>query len=224
MAELDRLAQTLRATLFAAPPRLFWFGLGQTREERAAMMAEIPPGAQRAALHIMRTVILADVWAGAEDRPLIHYMATDAELAGEPDHVAELRAWSMDWRLILTEGPAGFLCDFNGWPGDNESGAGVFCDSRTGELSPIFENVDGGLTPARESLQGIVASYELTRNLIVADSDGDDEAGDEAGDEDGRDNAYAGGGGEESDEDAGSDTGGFAALARPGASPAPGHP
>lgn len=178
-------ARSLRALIFDAVPRVFWFGPGQTRAERAAMMDTVPGDAQAAALVVMKTRLLGALAervaeTGPEDRPLLHFMATaEEEDEIRRDGTEDVRRRSADWRLILADGPAGFLCDFAGWPGDGERGAGVYHDRATGRTTRVFADDDGVLAAAYPELEAVVSVYEDARDHLPDSYGTDNEGGPE---------------------------------------------
>lgn len=179
--------QALR-TLMADPSfrgllgfRVFWFGAHQTRAERAAMLDTVPVEAQRVMLTIMKDTILGldpedALRRGAWDQPLLYYMATDEETDEcLRDGVEDIRGHSTDWRLILIEDAAGFLCDFNGWPGDNECGAGVYVDRATGQTAQVFSNSDQNLETLFPEFEDVLAVHAALRNGLRGPEDAEDD-------------------------------------------------
>jgi hypothetical protein len=136
--------EQLKKLLLDTAPTVYHFESRQSYAERAALMATVPADAQRAA-KLALPVILAyylDEMAAAEKegpRPLIYYMS--AELEEE-----EWRCQSEDWRLAIHANDELCFCDFNGWPGDNESGAGVLWQrDRPDTMTVVYENGDMSL-------------------------------------------------------------------------------
>ncbi len=79
------------------------------------------------------------------------------------DETEDARLHSEDWRLILHEDEHGFLCDFNGWPGDNESGAGVYYGIETESILWLFDNEDTQLCTSIAELEETIKGYEPYR-------------------------------------------------------------
>lgn len=162
-------AERLRRLLFETTPVVYWFEADQTVAERAALMATVPEAAQKVAREIMVTDILEylDYLAGPEyqDKPLLYFMATDDDsTVSEEDW--EARQHSYDWRLILYTDEHGILCDFNGWPGDNEHGAGVYFERDTGRSLTLFGNGDASLEAGVDELESVIDEYETYRQTL----------------------------------------------------------
>eukprot|EP01119_Soliformovum_irregulare_P024200 TRINITY_DN8619_c0_g1_i1.p1 TRINITY_DN8619_c0_g1~~TRINITY_DN8619_c0_g1_i1.p1 ORF type:complete len:267 (+),score=83.28 TRINITY_DN8619_c0_g1_i1:199-999(+) len=71
--------------------------------------------------------------------------------------------YSTDWQLLTFKGKDGTFYDFNGWPGDNESGFGTYV-SKNGETTRIFTNTDMVLYPSSEEFADLVKKYEQVRS------------------------------------------------------------
>lgn len=152
------LANVIRDIL-ANNPRTIWFPLGETAEQRAATISGLPSEAQEVMLKAMREVILEGYEEVVQDYSLEDLMAVDAPLDEQ-----EFRQCSDDWRLRIFEGEAGRFYDFNGWPGDNERGAGYFYP-REGEPVLVFTNGDCDLVTDLPELKEVVEEYMEWREL-----------------------------------------------------------
>lgn len=172
----------LRTLLLKGSPRIFWFEAGQTAAERAAMVRAVPEAARRLAREIMVRYIL-EYLSEPEyaDKPLLWFMATEDEVTDDV-MAEEARAHSYDWRLILHEDEKGLLCDFNGWPGDNEAGAGLYLARAIGHTALLFSNGDSSLDTEFGWLGAVVRAYQRHRQgLGREDGEG---GGEDSADED----------------------------------------
>jgi len=157
--------EEFRTLIFAARPEVFRFGGHQTRVEREITMEKVSPDLQNAAKFVIVKYILSHLDHVEEEekkapRDLIYYMATDDEFLSEEDF--EFRCASADWQLAYFAQGDMCFCDFNGWPGDNECGAGVFWRHRFPDVKTvIYENFDGSLTAS--AYEDIVADIERFR-------------------------------------------------------------
>lgn len=149
-----RATDLLEAARAGVAPRVYHFGLGQTADDRAALLATVSPAAQECALHVMYHRILDFLDEEYLDdgphagQPLGYFMATEDETVPDGDEeVRHTMQHSYDWRLIAHVGVDGLLVDFHGWPGGGEDGAGVFRDAATGGMTIVFTNSDGSLEP-----------------------------------------------------------------------------
>jgi len=149
---------------FETDPKVYMFGADQTKDERTATLKLLSPEALIAAEFAMEH-ILADVLNdGTLDHELQYYMATEDEDIGVD---GELRMYSSDWRLQVLETDQGTLYDFNGWPGDNEDGVGVFISKLY--MGVVFVNVDQSLTTDLQNCDKIIAAYGEVRNMPPED-------------------------------------------------------
>jgi len=155
-------AEQLERLLADGAARTYWFETGQSRAEREATMNLVPPAAQKAALKIVKEHILEPLAEELPaDRPLLFFMATEDEEVDDDEQ--EQRLHSSDWRLICRESPDGLLCDFNGWPGDNEDGAGVYVDFATRRMTVLFVNSDSALEGRWPEHAAVLKWYEKQR-------------------------------------------------------------
>jgi hypothetical protein len=178
-------------SLLSAEPVVYSFDPNQTGAERRALMAQVPPDAQDAARTIMLYYILAWCLDDGEDgpyageraagRPLLYYMAAwdemDEILENEDE---EIRGHSSDWRLAVYDAPGATFYDFNGWPGDNEAGAGLYRSAGARETVLVFTNSDRSLAAARPEHAEVVAWFEARRRER-AEADFDESGGEPPG-------------------------------------------
>ena len=101
--------------------------------------------------------------------PLLYFMACDDEEIFDKDGewIME-RQYSPDWRLVVFENDVGILYDFNGWPGDNEAGVGLYRPKAGGSddvlvYYKIFTNSDMDLESEYADHTLIVSSYITMR-------------------------------------------------------------
>jgi len=147
-------------------PRVYWFGDGQTEKERTIMMNKVPKNVQT----IARMIIMRILGLNSSDKPLIWFMATEDvsnDVLAHGDE--EERLHSVVWRLIYYEDEHGILCDFNGWPGDNESGAGYYYEEETGHTVLVFDNSDTSLSTNIAELKDVIKAYEPYRLTLEID-------------------------------------------------------
>jgi hypothetical protein len=172
--------EKLRDLLEKGTARVYWFEADQTSTERAAMMATIPEMAQKLARTIMVENVLEPLEYLREpwysNIPLLWFMATEDEIEDVND---EARKHSADWRLILHENKDSMLCDFNGWPGDNEDGGGIYFEKTSGLTTHVFDNGDSSLSVPKNhyptiALQKIIRKYEKKRQSLGRSDDEDD--------------------------------------------------
>eukprot|EP01118_Nematostelium_gracile_P009795 TRINITY_DN3314_c0_g1_i3.p1 TRINITY_DN3314_c0_g1~~TRINITY_DN3314_c0_g1_i3.p1 ORF type:complete len:275 (-),score=90.79 TRINITY_DN3314_c0_g1_i3:55-879(-) len=81
----------------------------------------------------------------------------------DADDVMDFCYWSPDWRLVTFKNDDGTFYDWNGWPGDNENGFGVFCPKK-GNPIEVFRNSDTSLSASEERFTDLVKRYEQARN------------------------------------------------------------
>jgi hypothetical protein len=129
------------------------------------MIEGLPSDARVAALDIIIRHVLDGYEVPAEDHSLEFLMQTEGERA-ELDGDDEELICSDDWRLRIFRGSGGTVYDFNGWPGDNECGAGVFYPANGDEPVDIFGNGDEDLVPAEDEFSDLVQEYSARRHKI----------------------------------------------------------
>lgn len=149
-------------SLLTVTPEVFWFGVSQTREERAAGLGTVPGEVIETMAAIMRGSVLGHLWYldAYEDKPLQFFMATSDDEV--PDSSWEVRYHSREWRVILFSDRDGYLCDFNGWTCDDECGAGVYYDRETATSVDVFAN-GGNLIPSDPKFGAVVTKYAAGR-------------------------------------------------------------
>ncbi len=145
-----------------AVPEIYDFDLSQTPGQRAEMLKNLPPDARVAVLDILIRHVLDGYEVPDENRSLEFLMQTESErLELEED---EDLVCSDDWRLRIFRGSDGTVYDFNGWPGDNECGAGVFYPANGDEPVDVFGNGDEDLVPAEDEFSDLVQEYSARRH------------------------------------------------------------
>lgn len=145
-----------------AVPEVYDFDLSQTPEQRAKMIEELPLDARVAVLDILVRHVLDGYEVPDENCSLEFLMQTESERA-ELEEDEEL-VCSDDWRLRIFRGADGTVYDFNGWPGDNECGAGVFYPANGDEPVDVFGNGDEDLVPAEDEFSDLVQEYSARRH------------------------------------------------------------
>lgn len=160
-------ADSLRELLGTAPTT-YSFRADQTRELRAATMDMVPEAARRAIMAILLEHVLFHRRVGlcADPQPLLYYMATEDEMVAD----AELRRHSPDWRLDVYYGAEGALYDFNGWPGDNEDGAGLYMSRAEDNLYTVFTNQDQSLAAMSPEHWEVVEEFAEKRAARRSDT------------------------------------------------------
>lgn len=142
-----RFDDTLPFRVLRAPPEVVDFLMEESWGGRSEKLQSLTSEARAAMVFILRRVNLDYLAEEVPDDPGF-CMATEEVLdaAAREDGYDELRMSSDDWRLRIFRAPEGTLYDFNGWPGDNELGGGVFYPAGGGEPSLIFVNGDEDLS------------------------------------------------------------------------------
>jgi hypothetical protein len=146
--------------LLRTKPRVIYFGGFQSYGERMDAIGKLTQQEQEAVLDILVRHILDWYKVSDTERSLKYLMQPQTDTYDE-------LVCSSDWRLRIFEGPKGALFDFNGWPGDNERGAGVY--HVAGKAAPIdvFGNGDEDLVPSKdapETLNAIIEEYSQRRH------------------------------------------------------------
>ena len=104
-------------------------------------LAGIPDEVQEVAKYILTKIVL-DLQGSDAEHPLQYYMDSCGDLAGD-----EVRAASYAWDLMYDSGGEVRFCALTGWPGDNESGAGVIWRAgNPADKVVVYTNVDGALS------------------------------------------------------------------------------
>lgn len=157
-------ADMLSGLLQTLPHKTVLFTPNDTRDERVGRLAELNPTELSAIRKILTAYILDDCDL-PHDCPLIDLMAT-----ADSEHPDEEKDWwrhSYDWRLTVYTAASGYLYDFIGWPGDNESGAGLFQHSGlAGPYHPfvvIYTNSDQKLKARDSANDEVVARFGVLR-------------------------------------------------------------
>jgi hypothetical protein len=146
--------------LLRTKPRVIYFGGFQSYGERMDAIGKLTQQEQEAVLDILVRHILDGYEVSDTERPLKYLMQPQADTYDE-------LVCSSDWRLRIFEGPKGVLFDFNGWPGDNECGAGVYHAADKATPIDVFGNGDEDLVPnkdAPETLNAIIEEYSQRRH------------------------------------------------------------
>jgi hypothetical protein len=158
--------------LLAHEPTIYDFGVNQTAEERLAMLHTLSSAERRAVLHIVIS-ISTECYGPleTEEQTLERLMSWIWDAEREYYHAAHEYTVSDDWRLRVFTSPDGALYDFNGWPGDNENGRGIFCPIAGGPPIVIFRNSDECLQPVDPALGEIIAEYSERRTQANQDQD-----------------------------------------------------
>jgi hypothetical protein len=143
-------------------PRIYEFGLDQSSAERFAAIQSLPSAALDAIAAMHDELVDDCCEAEITGHAAVHMLSThDGDDTGE--------CISEDWRLRVFGGldddsEYGALYDFNGWPGDNESGLGVYYSANPGSKPiTVFTNGDENLVPAHGYLAKTVESYAERR-------------------------------------------------------------
>jgi len=146
--------------LLRTEPRTVFFGSFQSQEERMDAIGKLAHQEQEAVLDILVRHILDWYEVSDTERSLKYLMQPQTDTYDE-------LVCSSDWRLRIFEGPKGVLFDFNGWPGDNERGAGVYYAPDEAAPIDVFDNGDEDLVPSKdapETLGAIVEEYSQRRH------------------------------------------------------------
>jgi hypothetical protein len=156
-------------TLLGGTPQIYDFGLAQSASERQSAIRALSTHAARAILDIIVRMILDGYTLDEPQKNLAYLMdVEDWDREGDGDESDEIHPCSGDWRLRVFEHDGDVLYDFNGWPGDNESGAGVFYAAENSE-NPIdvFLNGDEDLVAASDEFGEIVDDYASRRSKML---------------------------------------------------------
>lgn len=149
--------------LLGCTPVVYDFGLAQSSSERLARVRALSPHAARAALDILVRIILDGYELDGPQKNLEYLMDVE-DLGREEGEDDEIRPFSGDWRLRVFERDGDVLYDFNGWPGDNESGAGVFYTAEApNNPIDVFLNGDEDLVAASDEFEEAVEDYAARR-------------------------------------------------------------
>ncbi len=161
--ETSRLSEILEIT-----PQVVDFGLKQNQKERENIIKSLSNEDQEKLLDLllntllylgqdMIDIILNDLKRLNTVQLLIYLMPTDEIDISDGD--CEFRGYSPDWRLQIFRNELGTFCDFNGWPGDNEDGCGIFYPADGSQKQIIFINGDSDLIANLEKHQSVVDRY-----------------------------------------------------------------
>jgi len=120
-AFVDRIEALLECT-----PIVYEFGARQSSNERLAAVRALSPHAAGAVLDILVNIILEMFELDAPQKSLEYLMDARGWDCDDISGADEVRSYSEGWRLRAFENNGDLLYDFNGWPEDVESGAGVF--------------------------------------------------------------------------------------------------
>jgi len=159
--------------LLACAPTVVDFPAGQGQQERERALGGLAPEARAAMLHVLERYVLAGFRVPEEFRALRCLMAACGSVPDDSP-LAEL-CCSDDWRLRVFANESGTLYDFNGWPGDNEAGAGVFQRPGSCPLVDIFGNGDEDLVAVADEYYEVVRAYARRRRGAVCGYCGDAE-------------------------------------------------
>jgi hypothetical protein len=167
-AFVDRIEALLECT-----PIVYEFGARQSNSERLAAIWALSPLAADAVLDILINIILEMFELDAPQKNLEYLMGArewDCDDVSGPD---EVRSYSEGWRLRVFENNGDLLYDFNGWPEDAESGAGVFYPAEDPDNPvDVFTNCDEYLvaTDAADGLEAVVNDYAARRRDVLMDA------------------------------------------------------
>jgi hypothetical protein len=160
---VDRVDALLEST-----PDIYEFSSKHSSFERAAAIRALPPHAADAVLDILTNIIFEMHELDAAQKNLEYLMgARDWDC---DDLGTDVRGYSDDWRLRVYENNGDVLYDFNGWPDDVESGAGVFYPAEDPDNPvDVFTNGDENLVSAADEFEAVVADYETRRRDVLID-------------------------------------------------------
>ncbi len=154
-------------SLLNSTPVVYDFGTAQSSSERLAAVRALTQHAARATLDILVRIIL-DWYELEEPQKNLEYLMDVLDLDREDDEADEIRPYSEDWRLRVFEHDGDVLYDFNGWPGDNESGGGVFYAAENPDTPiDIFGNGDEDLVAASDEFVDVVEDYASRRQEML---------------------------------------------------------
>ncbi len=161
--------EALKKLLLATEPEIIDFPSEDTEAERKKRISDLK-NEDRNRLFDMIYKDLDDIYGIEEKCDLYQLMKVDNgddeddedDEDNSDDDLPDWEGISPDWRLRIFRGPTGVFYDYNGWPGDNESGSGVYYDA-SGSMR-IFENNDQSLIPVDEKHAECVDMYSKIRN------------------------------------------------------------
>jgi len=117
--------------LLKTKPLILYFPSGESAEDRQRKLNTLSPFDRELIAYIIHQYVAGyknwapegEQWGLLPVDPL-YYMATEDQDLSPSEIDWELRTASHDWRFIMYSKPDSpyRLVDFNGWPGDNESG------------------------------------------------------------------------------------------------------
>lgn len=162
---VDRIEALLDCT-----PDVYEFSAKQSNAERMAAIRALPPHAAAATLDILVNLIF-DMCELDESQQSLEYLLGVRDQDSDDIGLDELRGYSEDWRLRVFERDGDLLYDFNGWPEDIESGAGVFYPAEDLD-NPIevFANCDEELVSADDGFEAAVDDYAVRRREVLMDA------------------------------------------------------
>jgi hypothetical protein len=137
------------------PSVIIDFDLGQSRQERLALIQQLTPETAAAILDILIRFIVEEGYGEleAEEKSLDALMG--APYKGSPGYVL-----SEDWRVrIHSLERVGTIYMFAGWPGDCSMGAAVYYTSGHQEKVDVFEHCDGNIVDCPAELESAVTKY-----------------------------------------------------------------
>ncbi len=162
---VDRVEALLECT-----PYVYEFSTKQTNHERLEAIRALSPHAADAVLDILTNIIL-EMYELDEAQNKLEYLMGVRDQDCDDIGIDEIRGYSEDWRLRVYENNGDVLYDFNGWPDDTESGAGVFYSAEEPDIPiDVFTNCDEHLIPAVDEFEDIVRDYATRRRDVLMDA------------------------------------------------------
>ncbi len=162
---IERIEAVLEST-----PIVYEFGAEQTNDERIATIRALPPHAVDAVLDILINIML-ELYDLDVSQKNLEYILGVRDWDCDDIGVDEIRGYSEDWRLRVFENGGDVFYDFNGWPEDVESGAGVFYPAEDPDIPiDVFANSGEDLVSAAGEFDDVVADYAASRCDILMDA------------------------------------------------------
>jgi hypothetical protein len=156
----------VHAALAGDAHTVFHFPCGQPSEERARALGALPSPARAA----IACVLAADFESTGYDADVAEHGLEFFLVEGEAEDghpLSDIIAMSEDWQLSVTKGEGGsVLYDFNGRPGDNQSGGDAVVAKPGEPPRLVFLNRDEGLQATKAEYAEWVKAYEGLRPLL----------------------------------------------------------